>query len=449
MKLIGDIGARLSQEKFRKYYLMTFFLLIVVMLIPFLPEKIRFGLKYDVSNILDYVELIFVLVTLIYLYMSTSKEELNRYKENYKFYEKRYEGESLLILDVDDKIVHSSSINYDNIDISSVKSLNQIGFNLAEGEYTLPLLIEECARDILVKKFNIQSKTDYNGLTLSLKNINMLPDGGMEMVFHQSCYYNYLLTNMIPEYEILSGLTVRDYLEASGKKILNDLNVSLAENHLGISCLVTIPVAEGGEISNYLIIPKRSMNITVFKGQLAPSISGAANIDTCSKNEKLSIVNFFSQEMDEELSPFLKDIYDASTYDKFKSDFLEDSILIGASRELKRLGKPELFFYFEFGSAFDIDKLQSSDEFKVIVRDDYYEISGSKDKSKNIDLSECDSYFLIKPSVFIEELQEYVKENSRSRSSFNKEEIYTVFTNDNIKVSESLLVNAIYAKKYF
>lgn len=449
MKLIEDVSVRLSQAKFRKYYLMLFSFFIFLIVIPFLPGWMNYGLEYDVTDILDYVEMFFVLATLLYLYMNTNKGELNRYKENYKFYEQRYEGEVLLTLTAGANSVHSSSIDYDNIDIfeNGPKRLLDINFILGEGEYSLPLLIQESARDILVNKFNVQSKTDYNGLTLSLNDIVVLPDGRLNMNFCRSSYYDYLLTNMIPEYEILSGLTVRDYLEASGKKTLNDLNVSLAENHLGISCLVTIPIEEDGHLNDYLIIPKRSMDTTVFKGQLAPSVSGAANIDTCSENGEVSLVNFFCQEIDEEISPLLKEVYCVDSYDVFKTNFLENAVLVGISRELKRLGKPELFFSFGFKQVLSMEALQENNELNVISKSGYYEVSVKKNEMGGIDFSECDSYFLVQPEYFIRNLKEYTKKKARSKSSFNNEEIYTVFTDENIKVSESLLVNVIYSNK--
>lgn len=448
MKLIKDVSVLLSQAKFRKYYLMLFSFFILLIVIPFLPSWMNYGLEYDVTDILDYVEMVFVLATLLYLYMNTNKGELNRYKENYKFYEQRYRGEKLLKLTADTNPVHSSSINYDDIDIfeNGQKGLLDIDFILGEEEYSLPLLIQESARDILVNKFNVQSKTDYNGLTLSLNNI-IAHGGRLSMNFCRSSYYDYLLTNMIPEYEILSGLTVRDYLEASGKKTLNDLNVSLAENHLGISCLVTILIEEDSHENDYLIIPKRSMDTTVFKGQLAPSVSGAANIDTCSKNGEVSIANFFCQEIDEEISPLLKKLYCDGSYDLFKPNFLKNADLVGISRELKRLGKPELFFSFSFKQVLKINCLQENKELDVISKSGYYEVSVKKSDVDGIDFSECDSYFLVKPEFFKKNLKEYTKEKARSKSSFNNEEIYTVFTDENIKVSESLLVNFIYSNK--
>jgi hypothetical protein len=446
MKLIEDVSVRLSQAKFRKYYLMFFSFFILLIVIPFLPGWMNYGLEYDVTDILDYVEMFFVLATLLYLYMNTNKGELNRYKENYKFYKQRYKGEELLILESGSNSVHSSSINYGDIDIfeNGPKRLLDIDFILGEGEYSLPLLIQESARDILVNKFNVQSKADYNGLTLSLNNIVALPGGRLSMNFCRSSYYDYLLTNMIPEYEIISGLTVRDYLEASGKKTLNDLNVSLAENHLGISCLVTIPIEEDGFENNYLIIPKRSMDTTVFKGQLAPSVSGAANIDTCSKDGEVSLANFFCQEIDEEISPFLIKAYCDESYKLFKPSFLKDAVLVGISRELKRLGKPELFFSFSFKQVLKINSLEKNG-LNVIPKSGYYEVSVKKSEVGGIDFSECDSYFLVKREFFMQNLKEYTKEKARSKSSFNNEEIYTVFTDENIKVSESLLVNVIYS----
>ena len=445
MKIIEEIGVRLSQEKFRKLYLVLFIILLAAIAIPLLLKDIN----YNITDILDYIELLFVLLTLLYLYSSTDKQELNRYKENYKFYKNRYKGHSLLKLETSKSTIYSSSINYTQIDISKAKDLNKIKFTLEDCEYTLPSLIQDRARDILIEKFNIQSKTDYNGLTLSLKNIYLLEDGSIELKFCRSCYYDYLLTNMIPEYEILPNLTVREYLESSSKKTLNNLNVSLAENHLGISSLVEIPLLENNKTANYLVIPKRSQKTTVFKGQLAPSISGAANIDTCSNDGDISIKNFFGQEIEEEIYPLFKELYNIELYKMFKDDFLNNAAFAGISRELKRLGKPELFFYYRFSRPAELKDILENKSLEVKIEKNYIEVIIKNENKKDIDLNESDSFLLIKPEKFIEQLKYYTNKHSKSKSAYEKEEIYTVFEKNTLKVSESLFVNTIYAKKYF
>jgi hypothetical protein len=434
LKVIQHISTILSQEKYRKIYLVLTVLLVALIFIPYLTS-----IKYDITNLTDYLELILIFVTLIFLYISTNKQELNRYKENYKFYKEKYSGHDLLCLDK----ISSSSIDFSDIKLEGDIRLNDIKFLLDYSEYNLPPLIEDQLNGILIEKFNIQEKTDYNGLTLSLKSINSNNCGGIEFKFQRSNYYNYLVTNMIPEYEILPNLTIRDYLEASGKKQLNSLDVALAENHLGISALVRFKVrVNGGETRKYLLIPKRSSKTTVFKGQLAPSISGAANIDTCSKNGNISIINFFEQEISEEIFPFFK-LINFDDLDSFTNDFVNSSSLIGISRELKRLGKPELFFYFDYSSKV----IELSDDL-FYDKKDYLVIPSSSDKvTSEIDLSENDKFLLVDQDKFTSNLKLYSTKSS-SKSSYKGEEIYTVFTEENFKVSESLFVNSIYFNRH-
>lgn len=117
--------------------------------------------------------------------------------------------------------------------------------------------------EILIDRFNIRSKEDYNGLTLSLKKVSYQKDSKtLLFYFYKSSYYKYLVTNTIPNYEILPGVTIEDYLEASGNNKLNLLEDSLVENHLGISCLINLV----DEFSNeYLVIPKEEIILQYLK----------------------------------------------------------------------------------------------------------------------------------------------------------------------------------------
>ncbi len=440
MKIISELNDYLTQRRTRFIYLILFILLIALVIISY---KTTF---YDITDILDYIELSFVLLTLIYLYLRTNKKEINRYKENYQFYKDKYTGHSLLSLENNSKDkIYSSSINYSEIDTSNIQSLDNIIFTLNDCEYQLPALIQEQAKDILSEKFNIQEKTDYNGLTLSLNDVICEDGKTLELKFCKSCYYNYLLTNMIPEYKILANLTIRDYLEASGKKILNSLKVSLAENHLGISSLVSILVKTKGKSEEYIIIPQRSHLTTVFKGQLAPSISGAANIDTCSENSTISIKNFFKQEIEEELIPILHELCPEAT-NNFKEDFIKNAKFIGMSRELKRLGKPEMFFFYECKHEIDLDKIENKN-IKIKHEQKYYGIAMTDQKHESsIDLIENNSFLLITPKDLIQGIRN-IKCKSHKNSSYKGKEIYASLLKKELKVSESLLVNIIYMQQ--
>lgn len=430
MKFIEKIVNILSQEKYRYLFLFLFILFVVIVFMPIVFSDVG----YQITDIPDYFQLIILGITLIVIYIETDKKELNRYKENYLFYKKRYSKHELIYIQKNDQKLYSSSLEY-NISGIACKEKNiyirDIVFQQSGNKYELPYLIEEQARNILIEKFNIQAKTDYNGLTLSLKKL-FLEDDKLIFIFDNSFYYNYLLTNMIPEYEIMHNLTIRDLLEPSNTQTLSFLEDSLAENHLGISSLINIKTTS----KDYLLIPVRSNKTTVFKGQLSPSVSGAANIHTC-KQERLTIENFFITELEEEIGVFFKN-YVVEEID-YINYFIENTRLLGISRELKRLGKPEIFFYCEINLELKNINLSTNNPF---IKLNIYDKS---DTNEMIDSHENETLLLIEKNKIIDYLSYYEKV-SKSTSSFEGKEIYIRF-NDEYLVSESLFVNLAYLSK--
>ncbi len=430
MKFIEKIVNILSQEKYRYLFLFLFLIFIIIILIPVFNADIG----YQITDIPDYFQLVILGITLIIIYIQTDKKELNRYKENYLFYKKRYSKHELIYIQKDEQKLYSSSIEYNLSSVSNkIKNiyLKDIVFKQSGNKYELPYLIEEQARNILIEKFNIQAKTDYNGLTLSLKKL-FFENNKLIFIFDNSFYYNYLLTNMIPEYEIMHNLTIRDLLEPSNTHTLSFLEDSLAENHLGISSLINIKTIN----KEFLLIPVRSNKTTVFKGQLSPSVSGAANIHTCKQNN-LSIENFFTTELEEEIGVFFKN-YVVEEID-YVNYFIENARLLGISRELKRLGKPEIFFYCEMN--LELKNIYETNNSIIKLT-----ISDQSDINEMIDSHENETLLLIEKNKIFDYLSYYEKA-SKSTSSFEGKEIY-IRLNDEYLVSESLFVNLAYLSKF-
>lgn len=312
-----------------------------------------------------------------------------------------------------------------NLEIPKSLLISDIEFILTEEEYQVPWFIEESARKILLTKFIDSSNfcedlmgegrgSDYNGTTLSVNKYE-IKDNKLIFYFKRSFYFNYLVTNVSPEVEILGHKTIRHLLEPGPK--LNKLSQSSAENHLGMSCLIITK-------DNYIVVPKRSNKTSVFRGQLSPSVSGAANISTCmDENGNISAYQWLMKEVEEELHKEL-----VVSEEKVK--------LIGFSRELRRLGKPELFFL--------IHSQYSKSEIELIY---------TKRASTNsaIDYNENEKILFLTPQDF---KGLYTLNNTmpiKDEICGGKKMEYKVrinVENELYEISESLLVNLIYFEKY-
>lgn len=175
--------------------------------------------------------------------------------------------------------------------------------------------------DDLIRRFN-PSKT-FNGLTLRLCGFD--PHQPLHFRFQFATYYDYLITNGSHDAKLFNELTVRDILEPG--QHLSPLEGALCANHLGLSALIVTQ-------DNHLLLQLRSQSVSAFAGMLSPSVSGAANHSTFADADGgLSFENWFRTEMEEELLGVLN----TADFDRIEC--------LGLSRELIRLGKPELFFF--------------------------------------------------------------------------------------------------------
>lgn len=184
--------------------------------------------------------------------------------------------------------------------------------------YQIPWYLEQYCKE-LIRPFN--PARVFNGKTLRFEGFET--GKFTEFKFSYSTYFDYLISNGSHDQMLFNQLTVRDLLEPGPR--LSPLDVATCSNHLGLSAIIF-------SCDGYLLLQKRSKSTAVFSGKLSPSVSGAANVETFSNESGgLSFSTFFLTEMQEELSP-----------DFCLDDFSEIRVL-GVTRELIRLGKPELF----------------------------------------------------------------------------------------------------------
>lgn len=484
MNLIEEFLIFLSKKNRRYIYLLLsiiiyFYILSVLYSIAYSIEINNNNI--EILNFKDIFELFIIFLTLVVLFIRTNKTEINRYKENVFFYIEKYfkyfnqNNEINYFLKLNKKNndnIYSSSIDYfklKNIKITKNIYLNDIELKLNDCEHELPFLIEEKARWILIEKFNIQAKTDYNSLTLALRNVKYDKNNNkLTFTFCKSCYFKHLLTNMIPEYEIIPNLTVRDIIETTNTGELHDLSVSKAANHLGINALISINVKLKNTYKKYFIIPKRSAHTLVFKSQLSPSVSGASNILSCydNINDNYNIHTYFKNELKGELETFFNS-FDQNLINHFTEQFLKNALFIGMSRELKRLGKPEIFFYFDYQRTFLYEEIVKNKYINIIDNEnlDYIKnINNTNFDIKNlfqekqilIDYEENEQYFLIEKELLLNNIEfKEIKTKNRKDSYIKKgdkdekiTEISCNFHNNKFKISETLFVNLIFYLQY-
>ena len=198
-------------------------------------------------------------------------------------------------------------------------SIERLTVELEPSSYQIPWYIEQYAED-LIRRFS-PAKT-FNGTTLRLNGFG--DDERIAFRFQYARYYDYLVTNGSHDSVLFNELTVRDILEPG--PALSPLEASHCANHLGLSALI---VSE----DNFLLLQLRSQHVSSFAGMLSPSVSGAANADTFQNAQgSLTFAAWFEAELGEEVSSQLT-----------LNDFSGVEAL-GVSRELIRLGKPEIFF---------------------------------------------------------------------------------------------------------
>lgn len=314
-----------------------------------LIQDIALGL--NLSLLINSVQFGLIQAALMLLYSNTSKQEGQRYSFDTRFYLKHYKDERHRVLALQrhatgearalvgipaselfgpglmrltsrrDLMVSQSVLEWAP---QRPMTIDEVTFELMEEWYDLPWIVAEHGLDTILKRFNAVDRYDYNGLTLATHDWRATSDR-FALRFKKSFYYNYLATNMLPEMRLPGGLTYRDLLEPGPS--LSDLDTALPENHLGLSCLIR--TRDGA-----LVIPRRSQHTNVFKGQLSPSVSGAANLTTCRDPAGgYAPLAWLAQELIEEL-PFLA--HASAAFAEPLSQCLQRAEFLGMTRELRR-----------------------------------------------------------------------------------------------------------------
>jgi len=193
--------------------------------------------------------------------------------------------------------------------------IENIELELNEEYYHCPYYIQKRYLEILKV-----TKYGYNDITLRLNDYEMT-DSRLKLVFQYSDYADHSVTNDAPDIKLEGDKTIRDLLEPG--PLLYPLPVAKPSNHLGCSLLILTN-------DNKIIFPLRSKKVTFGKNTYAPSVSCAVNYNRVKGvDDTISLKNLIDEELNRELK------------EEFK---IYNIVFLGLTRELQRLGKPEIYF---------------------------------------------------------------------------------------------------------
>ena len=364
---------------------------------------------HELDKVLNLLQASAILLALFLLSLLALKDEGLRYKTDPdSFGYQRYKN-----LLKSSRASHKDQASYDVFDHEGLvsrslledwplqKSLIASGSTILDVEfrvdttqrYELPWFLQSDGTALLRERFNTLSGNDFNGSTLSVDDLAFQPSGQgrgrIRYAMRFGNYFEYLLTNVIPEASV-SGVDIRSWLEPEKNESLNPLRFAQAENHLGLSC--TITTADG-----YVLVGHRRAQNTVFKGEWSPTISGAANLDTCANPEASALINgsgdqdgitssaytgidFFIREARDEILQLMPGLFGTSPQEVREQ--LQQLRFVGATRELIRLGKPEIFFTMQLGQTLEEIKAMQGMPSSHSVGDVHY-FHGSE-KTENI-----------------------------------------------------------------
>lgn len=294
--------------------------------------------------------------------------------------------------------------------------LDNIHFSVEDSWYEPPWMLRKNGLSIIEDGVGGFTPKHYNGTTLSVKGATIIGKH-IDFSMQKSCYFNHLLTNHLADTMLDEGITHRQILEPGPS--LNDLSESMADNHLGLSCMMQTT-------DGYFLIPKRSHRVGIFPNLLSPSVTGAANMSACRDDRSgYSARAWLITEIIEEL-PFLQD--DRGRVDHRLVDMGSVRVL-GMTRELIRCGKPELFMAYDL----PVDKqallgFMGSPDLKSVGRD-----------NGHVDHVENERFLLVHEDEVFDTLSEVIS------SANGRPAEYPVITHENeaYQLSESLLSNLL------
>lgn len=317
-----------------------------------------------------------------------------------------------------DKIIQLNGIRLRSVKFHTYKSppeLSSLSIQKNPVFFQIPWYLEQYCKE-LISPFN-PSKV-FNGKTLRFEGFEN--GDSTKFRFSYATYFDYLISNGSHDQKLFNELTVRDLLEPGPK--LSPLDAATCSNHLGLSVLI---ISSDGHI----LLQKRSKSTIVFSGQLSPSVSGAANIDTFENaSGELSFTTWFETELREEVAACLG-----------IKDF-DSVVALGLSRELIRLGKPEIFLIAKSKICRKYLDQILGDEIRPKISQNEYHIRSTTQSPANISRSESEKFLWLTIKQG-KNLQTTLREDYPLLESECGNRISISIENEEYLISESLAVN--------
>ncbi|MBO5231311.1 MAG: hypothetical protein J6B88_01685 [Clostridia bacterium] len=348
------------------YSLISFFILILVVLLRFFIDK-----KIELSQLLNFELLVSVLVVFILTSISSgivksvtlATEDNTKLDDDYDFMMTKYEKNSMPLIYTNSKdsdfklgrkktkskmLSNNGDCDEYKIAIGDIVCLynKEIKINyIPEEEFLLPEFSKQHYTELMAAHGG--SKT-YNQTMLRLDNIYE-NNNVIKMFFSKTTYFNSLVTNRALDYEI-EGVTLRD-LYAYGP-FLTPLKDSKLSNHLGFNGMISTS-------DEYFIFIKRGKHVSIAKNTLQCSIAASLKTKYAIKDNKLTKENIktaICEEIFDELKlEKLIKVKNCNVEELKKflfSDFSFENNVLYFYRDFLEGGKPQLMFYYKLNVSY-------------------------------------------------------------------------------------------------
>lgn len=171
-----------------------------------------------------------------------------------------------------------------------------------------------------------QYSNKKNMLTVRMDSCKKTGENEYTLSLSRSTYFNHLITNRAADYELDSGITLREYYEYGPD--LTNMEDSKMSNHIGVIALVYLKDGE-------LLLPRRQGNSTISKNKITSSIATMLKLPKSGEISKEFL-----------LRGCVFDELVGRT--KLKEEMIDpnqtDIEFLGCGQDFYEVGKPHLFF---------------------------------------------------------------------------------------------------------
>ncbi|GEN58037.1 hypothetical protein GCM10012290_25650 [Halolactibacillus alkaliphilus] len=242
--------------------------------------------------------------------------------------------------------------------------------------------LNEIAKENYTSLFNSHSTSDvYNQVNVRLDRFEEIEDE-LHLFTSRTTFYDSLVTNRAIDFEFQKGMTLRNMLNPG--PFIVSLDESKLSNHLGFN--VFIETLDGD-----IIFVKRSMNVSIGKGSLGPSIAASLKTRYCLNDDLSFTIDGLEKAVEEEI----KDELGLNT-SSIKISLKEH--LIAIYRDILEGGKPQ--FLFKAKVNYTSDEVKENFKKYLKEKNDKYDTIKDGDKLVFINTSDLSRIFIAPDTIF-------------------------------------------------